>query len=340
MTDIVFFGGDVYSSADPFATAAHIHDDTVAWVGEDEAAATLGGEHIALADDLLTPAFVHAGLRLGTGAAAAPSGRDLVDAGILSAHVIGPAADVEAFSAGAPEELSVVAYPLLTAADAAEAPAGSRCSLTAPDAVAVLGSPSADVSAFVVVEDDEELTALLTALADDAARTRAQRGLWRILLTTRAPLERAGDLARAGLGVTLDPTQRQPLAALFSAGAQVSFALAAANPWESLAAAVRDRESGISGRAAFNAATRFAHRALGSFEGGVIAPGARADAVRWEVGELIVQAADSRLAAWSTDPRSGTPGLPDLSEGATLPTPVAVVAEGRLHRIASATRRG
>ena len=41
--------------------------------------------------------------------------------------------------------------------------------------------------------------------------------------------------------------------------------------------------------------------------------GAPATYAVWEPGPLVVQAPDGRVAAWSTDPRSGTPPLPDLS---------------------------
>ena len=51
----------------------------------------------------------------------------------------------------------------------------------------------------------------------------------------------------------------------------------------------------------------------------MLAPGALATAVRWEVDGLAVQVADERVAAWSTDPRSGTPGLPDLTDPESLP---------------------
>jgi len=34
----------------------------------------------------------------------------------------------------------------------------------------------------------------------------------------------------------------------------------------------------------------------------------------WDLpGELLVQAPDERVSAWSTDPRAGVAGLPDLS---------------------------
>ena len=50
----------------------------------------------------------------------------------------------------------------------------------------------------------------------------------------------------------------------------------------------------------------------------------------WDVsGELVVTAPDERVAAWSTDPRSGVPGLPDLSADAALPVCLQTVVRGR-----------
>ena len=57
--------------------------------------------------------------------------------------------------------------------------------------------------------------------------------------------------------------------------------------------------------------------------------------MRWRVGELIVQVADERLAAWSTDPRSGTPGLPDLTGESPLPAVREVWVRGQ--RVATGT---
>ncbi|MYV99627.1 amidohydrolase, partial [Streptomyces sp. SID3343] len=48
-------------------------------------------------------------------------------------------------------------------------------------------------------------------------------------------------------------------------------------------------------------------------------PGAPASYAVWDTTELVVQAPDSRLSGWSTDPRSGTPGLPDLDPALPLP---------------------
>lgn len=45
---------------------------------------------------------------------------------------------------------------------------------------------------------------------------------------------------------------------------------------------------------------------------GQLAPGAPASFAVWEVEELMVQTPEAKGAAWSTDPRAGTPLLPAL----------------------------
>jgi hypothetical protein len=49
----------------------------------------------------------------------------------------------------------------------------------------------------------------------------------------------------------------------------------------------------------------------------------------WGDVDVVVQAPDSRVSAWSTDPRSGTPGLPDLSSDAPTPRCLRTVVAGR-----------
>jgi hypothetical protein len=50
----------------------------------------------------------------------------------------------------------------------------------------------------------------------------------------------------------------------------------------------------------------------------------------WSPGELVVQAPDDRVQAWSTDPRSGTQGLPDLTPGRETPRCLLTVVAGRV----------
>jgi predicted amidohydrolase YtcJ len=103
------------------------------------------------------------------------------------------------------------------------------------------------------------------------------------------------------------------------------------DPWGAVRAAAfhRTPEHRISARAAFNAHTRGGWRAVGRDDAGVLVPGAPADYAVWSTGDLVVQAPDERVANWSTDPRSGTPGLPDLTPGQALPTALRTVVGGR-----------
>lgn len=102
------------------------------------------------------------------------------------------------------------------------------------------------------------------------------------------------------------------------------------DPWGWVAAAAwhRNPRQRISARAAFLAATRGGRRAARDDAGGVLAVGAPATLAVWEVADLVVQAPDERLSGWSTDPRSGTPGLPDLTPGAPRPTCRRTVVNG------------
>ncbi|WP_129838283.1 amidohydrolase [Streptomyces sp. RFCAC02] len=127
-----------------------------------------------------------------------------------------------------------------------------------------------------------------------------------------------------------------PFAALLKAGVPLAFGSDAPvtplGPWAAVRAAAHHRtpEHRVSVRAAFTAHTRGGWRAIGRDDGGVLVPGAPADYALWDTGPLLVQAPDDRVARWSTDPRSGTPGLPDLAPGAPLPVCLRTVVGGRV----------
>ncbi|AXI80769.1 amidohydrolase [Peterkaempfera bronchialis] len=127
-----------------------------------------------------------------------------------------------------------------------------------------------------------------------------------------------------------------PFSRLLRAGVPLAFGSDAPvtplDPWGTVRAAAfhRTPEHRISVRAAFTAHTRGGWRALGRDDAGVLVPGAPATFATWQAGDLVVQAPDSRVAGWSTDPRSGTPGLPDLTPGGPLPVCLATVVRGRV----------
>jgi predicted amidohydrolase YtcJ len=127
-----------------------------------------------------------------------------------------------------------------------------------------------------------------------------------------------------------------PFATMARAG--VALALGSDSPvtplggWEMVRAAAYHRtwEHSLTVRAAFSAATRGGWRAATVDDAGVLAPGMLATYAVWDVpGDLVVTAPDERVAAWSTDPRSGVPGLPELGANADLPTCVRTVVRGR-----------
>ncbi|MEV5380432.1 amidohydrolase [Streptomyces nondiastaticus] len=126
-----------------------------------------------------------------------------------------------------------------------------------------------------------------------------------------------------------------PYAALLRAGVPLALGsdspVTPLDPWGTVRAAAfhRTPEHRISVRAAFTAHTRGGWRAIGRDDAGVLVPGAPADYAVWQAGDLVVQVPDERVASWSTDPRSGTPGLPDLTPGTGLPVCLRTVVGGR-----------
>ncbi|WP_327237591.1 amidohydrolase [Streptomyces sp. NBC_01317] len=126
-----------------------------------------------------------------------------------------------------------------------------------------------------------------------------------------------------------------PYAALLRAGVPLAFGsdspVTPLDPWGTVRAAAFHRTPAhrISVRAAFTAHTRGGWRVLGRDDAGTLVPGAPADYAVWRTGALVVQAPDDRVSRWSTDPRSGTPGLPDLTPGGPLPECLRTVVAGQ-----------
>lgn len=131
-------------------------------------------------------------------------------------------------------------------------------------------------------------------------------------------------------------TRLNPFSRLASSGVLLAFGsdapVTSVGPWRAVQAAVNHHTDGfgISPRAAFTAHTRGGWRAAGVDDGvtGTLVPGAPATYAVWDADEFVVAGSDPRVQRWSTDPRSGVPALPDLSEGARLPRCVQTVLRG------------
>ncbi|MFC0105166.1 amidohydrolase [Kibdelosporangium aridum] len=132
-------------------------------------------------------------------------------------------------------------------------------------------------------------------------------------------------------------TSLNPFSMLARAGVVLAFGsdspVTPVDPWRSVQAAVHHKTPGfgVSARAAFTAHTRGGWRAAGVDDGvtGTLQPGAPATYAVWETGDLVVAGSDSRVQRWSTDPRSGVPGLPALDPGVDLPRCTRTVLRGK-----------
>ncbi len=105
------------------------------------------------------------------------------------------------------------------------------------------------------------------------------------------------------------------------------------DPWSQIQAALEhpDLSQQVSARAAFRAHTRGGWRLAGLDDGvtGEIRLGAPAHLAIWQVAELGVQGL-ARRAAWSTDPRAGTPVLPLLGDGYPSPVCLSTIRAGHV----------
>ncbi|WP_299572568.1 amidohydrolase [uncultured Williamsia sp.] len=136
-----------------------------------------------------------------------------------------------------------------------------------------------------------------------------------------------GDLYEQRLGVPRG-TQLNDFASLARAGVTLAFSsdspVTGIDPWSQIRAAVHHHNpvSAVSPRAAFAACTRGGWRAAGERDPmlGTLVPGAPADLAFWEAGELVTAGSSESVQRWSTDPRSRTPALPDVTPGVDLPT--------------------
>lgn len=143
----------------------------------------------------------------------------------------------------------------------------------------------------------------------------------------------AGGLYEQRLGARSQ--KMNPFAFFYASGVPIAFGsdspVTPLRPWASVRACLEhsNPEQRISARAAFLGHTRAGWRATKHRNPlmGQLVPGAPASFAVWEVDELMVQVADSRVQSWSTDPRARTPLLPALDTGSD-PRCLQTVREG------------
>lgn len=223
--------------------------------------------------------------------------------------------------------------------------AGSRGAVTA----ALLAASISGRQVAFMLEDDGAIGDLIggfQAAAGQLGQAALVAGGHRVHGADRCPDDALSTLVDSGTAIVLRPalaTGGQRYGGLAAAGLPLAVSGAASSgrldPWGALRAV-----TGLSARAAFSAATRGGYRAAraGGDGSGELAPGTPATFVVWALsGELVVEAPDDRVARWSTDPRAGVAGLPDLSQ--PDPRALRTVIRGRVvydaHELTVTTRR-
>lgn len=320
MVSTLYRSGSIHAPHAPRATALLVDSSsaTVVWVGTDEAARRLTAPDVEvdLGGRLVAPAFVDAW----TVDAGPGELRAAASAGIGSVQVAFPVGAGPAGIERSPVELTY--YDLVNASRA------DRQTLTD----VFVERTRTGAQAAVVVQDHDGLECALRAaraavgvvglppLVGARHRLQVVRGLTEEFADELARLGLVVVLAGAGDGPWSAPP---PLRALAAAGVPFTFGTgteagpaASPAPWEWVRRASGGGAGAVSVRAAFAAATRGGHRAARIDTAGQLRPGAPATFAVWEFdGELVVRSPDGRVAAWSTDPRAATPGLPDLERG-------------------------
>lgn len=336
----IYKNGSVYSPAAPFATSMLTNAASVEWVGADAGAASIADNTMQKHDLdglLITPGFVAGGVKATSEAELTALTQKLLPRGYVAATVFMPAADVASCTG------IVETFPLSVYAQVNTTPQVDLVSDSAHGiAVDPLGESAAELVAHAVnistlkvslpaptsAAIDAALELIETINAQDPLkRLKAGFRLDGITTIDKEQLERAEKL-NINLGFTADiGATHASLAESISRGISTFIG---SNPhqscerwgWELISDAIHrtQTEHNISARAAFNALTRGAWRALGYAEPtqGQLVPGGNADFAMWEAPSLMVQTADDRVAAWSTDPRARTPLLPEL-DGTVFP---------------------
>ncbi|MEX3609947.1 hypothetical protein VVR12_02720 [Rothia sp. LK2588] len=345
MSTTVLRDGSVYSPADPYATAMVIQDGMVQWVGSDAGAESILDDSMQVEElegDLLAPAFAAAGIRV-------HPEDDLQDT-VQKYRAAGYGALTFMLT---PEALQQHHQHLTSLQDAAIYLEIEHLHQI-PDHLSVQGillDPQGilENETGMSLLDEAQARGLKAALrADSSARIDAalqialkMDSLQRMKLALR--LDGVTDLTEShitqlssmnvALGFTSGPAlQKSALKAAITAGIT---SMLGSNPtqdsqllgWELALSMVSAGESDhqLSARATFAAMTKSCFRGMGHRNPlmGQLVPQAPATFCRWRADQLMVQTPDSRVAAWSTDPRARIPLLPVLEAG-NLPTLISL----------------
>lgn len=315
----VYVDGSVYSPADPYATAMVVQDDKVVWVGSDAGAESIFDDSmtkVELNGNLLTPSFIHSYQAVSTEKELKSVIETLLVKGYSTA-ILSTANPDLAQSSTQYLELNW----LFEIEKCEELPNNfdgfdwKSDELTAQD-FDLLVKSGAKVLSF-----NSSVAPQIIDFCQNYGRKELpilrvenfQNWDEQQLLLTFAKLQ-------INVGINIDSILKGFNVHELSNSAVPYYLVSDAlnKPeklgWESVRIGIE--KVGLSARAAFNSLTKGAARSYNAplFQGQLV-PEAPAFFSQWQVNELMVQTADSRVANWSTDPRARIPLLPVLEQG-------------------------
>lgn len=330
---VLYRNANIHSSVSPFATAMLVDGDQIAWLGEESAVAA----HHDSADRVLdvngafiSPVFVDS------------HSLALEDLSISEARQQAARVGIGAFHDFSKSDAQKIDHSILDQAGSLiyafrnlSSGAPSGLIVDAGDAQLIIEALSAQLPVSLTSSNTDlpQLLGALTQVATSIGQTRLKAADIRVDGLSEITKAQLHALEEFGISIVANPGEMRTGATATTVGASVafgSFNASVNNPWESIRSAVFElpEQERMTARAAFSAATRGGWRAIGRGHIGVLAPGAAAHFTLWDAGDVVVQTPDERVAGWSTDPRSGTPGLPDVSPGVELPVCLRTVIAG------------
>ena len=330
---VLYRNATIHSSVSPFATAMLVDGDHIAWLGEESAVAAhhdSADRVIDMNGAFIAPVFVDAHSSALNQHQAADARAQAAQVGIGAIHdfshgdarvihdeVLGHSGSL--IYAFRPQSSGFESGLVITANELDSLPELLRMGL--PIAVDAARSESSSV------------VAKLASLAQAIGMTAIKAATIRLEGLQAFADQELVTLEQLGVAIIGQPSGMQTAASAVAKGTSLTFGSFSEefnNPWATIRSAVFEfpEHERMTARAAFSTATRGGWRAAGRGHIGVIAPGAPAHFALWEAGEVVVQTPDERVAGWSTDPRSGTPGLPDVSPGLPLPVCLRTVIAG------------
>ena len=332
---VLYRNANIHSSVSPFATAMLVNGDEIAWLGEESAVAAhhdSADRVIDMSGAFIAPVFVDAYSSALDHQSIHEAREQAASFGIGAFHDFSES-DWQAVDATVVDHAGSLVYPyraelmnpmlgVLTSASDVEI---LREAIERHISVSVVATNN-DVS--VLLENLEALVQSLGLAQVKAADLRLD-GVHEL---SKDQLQRCEAL---GIVIVANPSEFQSAATAVGLGNSIAFGSHSenfSNPWSTLRSAVFEfpEHERMTARAAFSAATRGGWRAVGRTHIGVIAPGAPAHFAVWDATDVVVQTPDERVAGWSTDPRSGTPGLPDVAPGVELPQCLRTVIAGAI----------